>query len=212
MQPADLFPASDFNQWADSYDKDVLQYRDTFPFAGYDHVLDQLVEWANPQAGMSVLDIGIGTGNLAARFVAKGCDVWGTDYSEAMLNKARLKLPQVRLVYHDMREPWPAQLERRFDRIVSGYTFHHLELDRKIALILDLKHDRLEPNGRVIIADLSFPSAAEMRAYADSIGEALNDEPYWIADEARAALTKAGLVVQYKQVSACAGVYRIDAA
>lgn len=212
MQPIDQFPASDFNEWADSYDQDVVQYKDTFPFAGYEEALDLVVEWAGPRPEMSILDIGIGTGNLAARFAAYGCSVWGTDFSEAMLNKARHKVPQGRLVCHDMRQPWPADLDRRFDRIVSGYTFHHLDLNHKTALIVELTHNRLEPRGRIILADLSFPSASAMRAYADLIGEAWNDEPYWLADEAQIALTNAGIPVQYKQVSACAGVYLIDAA
>ena len=33
MQSADPFPASEFDQWAESYDADVVTY-DTFPFAG----------------------------------------------------------------------------------------------------------------------------------------------------------------------------------
>jgi len=43
MQSADPFPASEFDQWAESYDADVLTY-DTFPFAGYEQVLDAVVE------------------------------------------------------------------------------------------------------------------------------------------------------------------------
>jgi ubiquinone/menaquinone biosynthesis C-methylase UbiE len=131
MQSADPFPASEFDQWAESYDADVVTYG-TFPFAGYERVLDAAVGMASVEAGMSVLDLGVGTGNLALRFSALGCRLWCTDYSPSMLAKARPKLPEARFVLHDLRDPFPPELNRRFDRVVSAYTFHHFELDQKV--------------------------------------------------------------------------------
>ena len=185
MQSADPFPASEFDQWAESYDADVVTY-DTFPFAGYEQVLDAVVELAGAEAGMSVLDLGVGTGNLAHRFSALGCRLWCTDYSPSMLEKARLKLPEARLVLHDFRDPFPPELNRRFDRIVSAYTFHHFELDQKAALTSRLAREHVVPGGSVIIADISFPSVEKMREFAAAIGDHWNEEPYWLADEAPA--------------------------
>lgn len=211
MQTADPFPAGDFDQWADSYDEDVARY-DRFPFAGYDRVLAAVVREASPRKGMRVLDIGIGTGNLAKRFADAECEVWGMDYSPAMLEKARQKLPQATLVSHDLRHRWPAELEGRFNLIVSAYTFHHFELDRKVKLISELCRERLEEEGRIVIADVSFASLDEMRAFAAAIGDEWEEEPYWLANDAAKALTTAGLHCAYQQVSACAGVYRIEQA
>lgn len=209
MQWTDAFPASDFEQWADSYDNDLVKY-DAFPFAGYDRVLEAVVQLAAARAGMTVLDAGIGTGNLALQFAQLGCRVWGSDYSPAMLTRARRKLPEAELILHDLRAPWPPELDRRFERIVSAYTFHHFELDRKVALASELVRARLETNGRLVIADLSFPSGPSMREFATSIGDLWEDEHYWLADEAQEALKQAGLNVEYEQVSPCAGVYRIE--
>ena len=209
MQSADPFPASEFDQWAESYDADVVTY-DPFPFAGYEQVLDAVVEMAGAEAGMSVLDLGAGTGNLAMRFSALGCRLWCTDYSPSMLEKARPKLPAARLILHDLRDPFPPQLNRRFDRIVSAYTFHHFELDQKAALTSRLAREHTVPGGSVTLADISFPSAREMREFAASIGDAWNEEPYWLADEALAALRQAGLNAAYRQISPCAGVFRVD--
>ena len=78
---------------------------------------------------MTVLDLGIGTGNLARLFADVGCRVWGTDYSPAMLAKARLKIPEATHgAARSARAPGRLELDRRFDRIVSAYTFHHFEL------------------------------------------------------------------------------------
>jgi putative AdoMet-dependent methyltransferase len=209
MQSPDPFPASEFDQWAESYDADVVTH-DTFPFAGYEQVLNAVVEIAGAEAGMSVLDLGVGTGNLALRFSALGCRLWCTDYSPSMLEKARPKLPEARLILHDLRGPFPPELNRRFDRIVSAYTFHHFELDHKVALSSLLAREHVVSGGSVILADISFPSAAKMRGFATAIGDHWNEEPYWLADQALPALRQAGLNAEYRQISEYAGVFRID--
>ncbi len=127
MAPAVAFPSSDFDQWAETYDQDVVS-QDKFPFAGYDSALRTVVELAAPQRGMTVLDIGTGTGNLAVRFAKAGCQLWCSDFSRSMLEHARRKLPTAKMVLHDLANEWPAELDRDFDRIVSAYVFHHFPL------------------------------------------------------------------------------------
>jgi len=211
MAVVDPFPSSEFDQWADSYDQDVAA-QPLFPFAGYDRVLDTVVQLAAADPGTEVLELGIGTGNLARRFADLGCRIWGSDFSPAMLAKAQDKLPEATLVRHDLRDPLPEQLQRRFDRIVSAYTFHHFEMRKKVSLIDRLMRDHVNSGGRMVIGDISFRSAGEMAAFAASVGEAWELEPYWLTDEAQAALQHAGLMVSYEQVSECAGVYEIERA
>jgi putative AdoMet-dependent methyltransferase len=206
MTQTDPFPPSDFDPWAKTYDDDVRE-QSVFPFDGYARVLETVVNLAEPRAGMSVLDIGTGTGNLALMFAERGCDLWCTDFSEAMLAKAREKLPQARFVLSDLRADWSPELDRRFDRIVSAYVFHHLELDAKVRVCKELVTQRLTPNGALIIGDLSFPNKPEMDSFARSVGDLWDEEFYWLADESIRALKTAGLTVSYKQISACAGVY-----
>jgi putative AdoMet-dependent methyltransferase len=203
--PRDPFPASDFDPWAESYDQDVQTYSD-FPFAGYELVLEKVVSLADIHPDMNVLDLGTGTGNLAARFTEPGCNLWCTDFSEPMLAKARKKLPQAHFILHDLRAGWPKELERRFDRVVSSYVFHHFELEKKVSLCRELVTQRLAPQGRLVIADLSFSSLAAKEEFARSIPD-WEDEFYWLADESVKALKAAELNVTYEQISTCAGVY-----
>jgi ubiquinone/menaquinone biosynthesis C-methylase UbiE len=205
----DPFPPADFDPWAETYDLDVVD-QTRFPFDGYERALETVVQQAAPTRGMSVLDLGTGTGNLAVRFAERGCQLWCTDFSESMLERARPKLPRAHFVVHDLRAAWPAELDRRFHRIVSAYVFHHFELDRKLSLACELVAERLMPGGRLVIADLSFPDSNAMQLFARSIGDLWEEEPYWLADEAVAALKKIGLDVSYVQVSPCAGVYAIE--
>jgi putative AdoMet-dependent methyltransferase len=209
MSSSATFPAGDFDQWADTYDRDVIA-QGRFPFAGYEEVLSTVVRLAETRPGMSVLDIGTGTGNLAKRFTEAGCKLWATDFSSSMLERARAKLPDAKLVLHDLDAPWPPPLDRRFDRIVSAYVFHHFELKRKIELTQELALRRLVPGGRMILADISFPDAAALRRFAAEAGDAWEEEYYWLADESIKALEAAALPATYEQVSDCAGVYCIE--
>jgi putative AdoMet-dependent methyltransferase len=209
MPQTDPFPASDFDPWAESYDKDVQSFK-IFPFDGYEKVLKTVVDLAAPRTGMIVLDLGTGTGNLAIPFAEAGCELWCTDFSQTMLDKALEKLPQAHFLLHDIRTAWPPELDRRFDRIVSAYVFHHLELDGKVKFCKELVTNRLAPDGKLIVADLSFPSEKSMRDFAQSIGDLWEQEPYWLADESIPALQKANLKVEYVQVSKCAGVYEMS--
>jgi putative AdoMet-dependent methyltransferase len=206
----DPFPASDFDPWAETYDQDVSA-GSAFPFAGYDRVLRTVFERAGARPGMPVLDLGTGTGNLALLFERSGCDVWCTDFSAAMLEKARAKLPGAHFVVHDLRSEWPAELDQRFEAIVSGYVFHHFELRQKVRLCQELVAEGLAPSGRLVIGDISFPDLAAMEALARSAGDLWEEEPYWMADESLEGLRSAGLAASYEQVSACAGVYTIQA-
>ncbi|MBN1632098.1 MAG: class I SAM-dependent methyltransferase, partial [Thermoleophilia bacterium] len=142
----DPYPAGDFDDWAHTYDHDVAA-EDVFPFARYAQVLQTVVALTGATQGMSVLDIGTGTGNLAVLLAAQGCEIWGTDFSEAMLAEARAKLPEGHFVLHDMRAGWPSELALTFDRVVSAYVFHHFPLGDKIRLCRDIVEQRLIPGG-----------------------------------------------------------------
>jgi len=205
----DPFPPSDFDQWADAYDE-TTHTENIFPFDGYEQVLDTVVRQVRPLPGISVLDIGTGTGNLALRFADLGCVLWCTDFSESMIEKARVKLPRAHFVNHDFRADLPPKLaDKRFDAIVSAYVFHHVELPRKVEICKSLVMHNLTSDGKLVIADLSFQNQAVMDAFASSIGDLWEKEPYWLVENALPALKDAGLQVDYEQVSACAGVYTI---
>ncbi|MGZ6346323.1 MAG: class I SAM-dependent methyltransferase, partial [Anaerolineales bacterium] len=87
----DSFPCSEFDDWAETYDFSVSNNQ--FPFTGYKTLLEKIVKLADVKPRMRVLDLGTGTGNLAIRFARSNCDLWCTDFSSGMLEKARQKIP-----------------------------------------------------------------------------------------------------------------------
>jgi putative AdoMet-dependent methyltransferase len=198
-----------FDDWAGDYERSVRS-TSVFPFDGYGQVLGEIVRLAAVQSHMRVLDLGIGTGNLAKRFVSLGCTVWGADFSPKMLAEAWVKLPQVRLVEADLLGDWPVSLDQRFDRIVSAYVFHEFDLSTKISLLQRLAHDHLTDGGRIIIGDISFPTI-QSREEAHQRWLRIWDEQehYWAVGEATTACEKAGLHLRYTQVSSCGGIFVI---
>ena len=119
-----------FDGWPEQYDQ-FTQEDGAFPFDGYENVLDEIARVARAQSGMKNLDLGIGTWNLAAWFVGPGCAIWGIDFSAKMLAKARERPPQAILVQAGLLNAWPVELDHRFDRIVSAYVLHELDLPIK---------------------------------------------------------------------------------
>ena len=200
-----IIPRSEFDDWAETYDQSVSDWQ-TFPFTGYGDLMKTIVELAQVRPGMSVLDLGTGTGNLAQPFAQTGCDLWCTDFSEPMLEKARQKLPTAHFTLHDLRTDLPTELERPFDRIVSAYVFHHFELDEKVRILRRLLPS-LAPDGRMLIGDIAFRNQAALEQVKAEVGETWEDEFYWLVNEAIPALEIAGMQVKYQQVSPCAGVF-----
>jgi malonyl-CoA O-methyltransferase len=77
--------------------------------------------------GLSVLDLGCGTGRHSIWLAAAGATVTAIDFSEGMLAEARKKpgAESVRFLSHDLHNPLPFD-GGSFDVVVSGLVLEHL--------------------------------------------------------------------------------------
>jgi putative AdoMet-dependent methyltransferase len=199
-----------FDDWAAGYDRQLAAAAHEFPLDGYERILDELVEQAAVTPGMRVLDLGTGTGNLAARFVAHGCQVWALDFSSGMLAQTRRKLPGVHLVQANLLDEWPIGLQHSFDRIVSAYVFHEFDLGTKLRLLQRVALRHLESDGRILIADVAFATTAARERARHKWADLWDDEEhYWAADETAAAATELELLIQFRQLSSCGGIFTV---
>jgi ubiquinone/menaquinone biosynthesis C-methylase UbiE len=138
-------------------------------YARYDEVLRGVAETANVVAGMEVLDIGTGTGNLAEKCLSRGAIVTAVDPSEGMLSVADSKLKprfgdRLRLLH--MHKPFLCSgfSDKTFDAIVSSYAFHHVPRCMHRAALQEMFRV-LRPAGIWVIADLAFEDEkAEVQA------------------------------------------------
>lgn len=146
-----------FKEWAEEYDTVVSggdrQYQDVFE--NYDGILDKIVALS----GESVIEFGIGTGNLTSQLLAAEKQVWGVEPSYEMRRVAEEKLPpHITIVDGDMQSF--AMPPYHIDSIVSSYVFHHLTDDEKKVVLKDYAA-LLANGGKLVFADTLFISEEE---------------------------------------------------
>lgn len=114
--------------------------------------------------GDQVLDVGCGTGALAVRMAARGCQVTGIDIAAPMLKQARQRVQEARL--EDcvcLREISALDLDtmflaESFDVITSILFFSEL-FSEEIAYVLAECRRLLRPGGRLLVADEVQPDS-----------------------------------------------------
>ncbi|NOY81118.1 MAG: class I SAM-dependent methyltransferase [Kiritimatiellaeota bacterium] len=105
--------------------------------------------WVGP--GQDVLEIGCGTGTLAALMTARGARVVGIDISEAMLAIAGRNAPEAELIRMTASEI-DALGEDRFDRIVATLSLGELSED-ELDFVLRASSVLLKAGGKLVVAD-----------------------------------------------------------
>lgn len=108
-----------YDRWSSIYDSEsnpliVLEERIAFPLLG---------EVAN----LKIADIGCGTGRHALRLASQAAQVTAVDFSQGMLDAAKLKpgASNITWIQHDLSQPLPLPANS-FDRVVCALVFDHI--------------------------------------------------------------------------------------
>lgn len=201
-----VLDAAGFDAWQAEYDADVAacEAAGDYPFAGYTELQQQVFDIVHAREGVSVLELGCGTGRMAARLLEAGHPVTAVDFSENMLVAARKNAPGAQFFQAELEEV-PAKLgEAKYDCIIAAYSIHHLPDDRKYALLAALK-EHLNPEGVIVLGDVSFPDRAGLEAVREAYQEDWDDsEFYLVREELEAALPQ--FDVDCIPISFCADV------
>jgi tRNA (cmo5U34)-methyltransferase len=115
----------------------LAQMLDEIP--GYEELQTAVAAATERLAVQTVLELGTGTGETALRVLAQHPDArWtGIDASEAMLARARERLPHADLRLARLEDPLPSG---PFDLVVSVLAVHHLTGDGKRDLFTRIAH------------------------------------------------------------------------
>lgn len=200
-----MLDSSEFDLWADGYDESVglSDEADTYPFAGYKRVLGRIYDDILSSSKRVVLDVGFGTGTLTTKLYEHGCEVFGQDFSERMIEIAQAKMPDATLCRGDLTKGLAEPLTgRTYDAIVATYAIHHLTDDQKVALIRSLL-PLLSDGGRIYIGDVAFATRADLERCRKLAGDTWDSEElYPVYEELRE--TFPGMT--FERMSHCAGV------
>ena len=133
-----------FDHIADQYDHSLPSH----VIAHYLHKrLAFITQWAG--TGGSALDVGCGTGILAAALADTGWSVIGLDVSHGMLQRMRQR-DQVPLQASGSQQPFASS---SFDLVYSVATLHHIAEPQLVRLTLQEMYRVCKPNGVIIIWD-----------------------------------------------------------
>lgn len=200
-----MLDSKGFDLWAEGYDISVglSDEDDSYPFAGYKKVLGEIYSRLMARGARCVLDIGFGTGTLAAKLYEAGCEIYGQDFSAEMIAAAGRKMPGAKLHCGDFTKGLVPELRaHKYDAIVATYSLHHLTDNEKIEFIASLKN-LLSENGRIYIGDVAFENRSDLEACRTEAGEEWDDEEiYFVYDELKPCFPDCEFTV----LSHCAGL------
>lgn len=122
-----------------------------------------VLQWLAPQKGEHILDLGCGTGALAAQIAESGAEVRGIDASSDMISTALLTHPNLNFEVMDATK---LPYKEDFDAIFSNATFHWIE--NQEALIKGL-YKTLKPGGRLVA---EFGGKRNVKSITDAVASA----------------------------------------
>lgn len=159
-----------FDQWAQSYDSTVFgtdhEYKEVFE--NYQLILEEIAQFIHDKKLGTVMEVGVGTGNLSRILSERGHHVIGIEPSTKMREEAAKKLSRVTLLNgHFLDIP----IHNKVDSIVTSYAFHHLNLKEKEEALIYLD-SLLNRKGKIVIADTMFIS----KDYKEALHKKVKEE------------------------------------
>lgn len=199
-----------FDLWANNYDKSVKLSEETnsYPFAGYKEVLNEIYKSIKTLGTAKILDIGFGTAVLASKLYEEGYKIYGIDFSDKMINIAKSKMPNATLIKTDFNNGLPMEIENeKFDFIICTYAIHHLKDSDKVNFIKDLLDKNMNVNGKIFIGDVAFVTNNELHKCKFENLNIWDDDEIYITLE---NMIKEIPTAKFHKITFCSGVLTFE--
>jgi SAM-dependent methyltransferase len=144
--------------------RDYARHRAAFP----GELLDRLADESIVRAGMRVVDLGTGTGDLARLFARRGCEVVGIDIAPVLLEQARLldREARVEVDYIEARAESTGLTSHQYELVSAGQCWHWFDRPAAAREVRRL----LVEGGAIVIAHFDWlPTAGNLVAATEEI-------------------------------------------
>ena len=203
-----------FNSWAKSYDDDVKKDSGKLKiYKNYELILQSVYDLVEEldRRNSNILEIGVGTGNLASKFLKNNYEIIGIDQSREMLSVAKEKYPSLKVRLGEfLKIPYN---NKSFDIIISTYAFHHLNDDEKYIAIEEMMRV-LKDNGLIIIGDLMFESKEAEEQILKNLSQeqidSIKDEYYSYIDLLSQEFKKYSKKLEYNKIDEFNYIIRVE--
>lgn len=180
-----------YDQWAAVYDTDGN------PLIALEE--PRIAELLGEVRGLSIADIGCGTGRHAITLAAQGANVTALDFSEGMLAQARAKpgADRVAFIHHDIATRLPLA-DAAFDRVICCLVLDHV---RDVESLFREMARLCKPAGFVVVSSMHpamMLQGVQARFNDPATGEKIYPEsvPNQLSDYVMGAL-RAGLTIEH---------------
>jgi tRNA (cmo5U34)-methyltransferase len=186
------------NDW--EWDPETYPAQMAAEIPGYEELQEAVAAATSGLAASRVLELGTGTGETATRIRAlQPAAEWiGIDANEAMLGRARERLPDADLRLQRLEDELPSG---PFDLVVSALAVHHLDGAGKRDLFARVA-GVLRPGGRFVLGDVVVPTAGQEGPieidWVMDLPDSVEDQLGWLREagfEAEAASVRLDLAV-----------------
>jgi ubiquinone/menaquinone biosynthesis C-methylase UbiE len=149
-----------YESWAYGYDDDKVEIIRRDVGIELEEFVDRILDHCQLNAGQKVLDVGTGTGLIAvsiAKRLSGDCEVLGIDVSDAMLEKAKIRI-EAEKVKKSVVVKKASALDIPtgngvYDLVVCVFAIRHIDIRRALKEFARV----LKPGGRTVVVDLYAP-------------------------------------------------------
>jgi SAM-dependent methyltransferase len=213
--------AQEFSNRAELYEEAKWVKDDAF--------LEVLVAFGELRGDECVLEVGVGTGTVAAKMREHTAVLIGVDIAKPMLEKAQRYVPRHHLLCCEIERLGSLFLDETFDLVYCRAVLHHVDIPHTLAEM----HSLIKPGGKLLIAETvavteedeafqlkfveslhtghtGFPTARRLLAMIEQAGFEIQKHQLWLeraslqnilASTAKGAYEKAQIRTMFQQAS-----------